>query len=92
MLAASWWHILRAPHLLSAPAATQTGSVLTRGPSVLPLVASAAAAKAAREKAASRKLMRSAVRTLHRRRSYYGSAWNALGQALLNTDLLGTCK
>lgn len=91
-LAASWWRILRPRRLASALAASQTGSVLTPGPSVLPLVASAAAAKASGDEAASNRLLRSAVRTVHHRRTYYGSAWNALGQALLNTDLLGKCR
>lgn len=65
--------------------------MLTGTPAVLPLVASAAAAKAAGDGGATSRLLGRAAAQQRSTPTYYGSAWDALGQALLMSGTLSTC-
>lgn len=90
-LAASWWPLLRPASRDDATALQPNGAVLSPGPAVLPLVASAAAAKAAGDGTATSQLLNRAAAQQHKTPTYYGGAWNALGQALLTTTTLSAC-
>lgn len=57
----------------------------------LPLVASAAAARAAGHATAARRLLNQATTVQHAHPTYYGGAWLALGQIILQSGALGTC-
>jgi endoglucanase len=57
----------------------------------LPLVAAAAAAKAAGDGPAVQPLLRQAKAQQDSHPTYYGGAWNALGTALLTTRSLSGC-
>lgn len=87
-LAARWWTLLRDPSRSAAIALSPNGTVLDGGPLPLPLVASAAAAAAAGDTAARDRLLARAGALDRSKPSYYGSAWVALGHALLTTDIL----
>jgi endoglucanase len=81
-LAARWWPLLRPGGHGQAQALRPGGAVLDPGPAVLPMVASAAAAKAASDGAAAQKLLQRAAAQQKAHPTYYGGAWDALGQAL----------
>lgn len=91
-LAAQWWPLLRPASHADALALRPNGTVLSPTPAVLPLVASAAAAKAANDGTATSQLLSKAAAQNHTTPTYYGGAWNALGQALLTTTTLSTCS
>jgi len=55
------------------------------------MVASAAAAEAANNGEAARKLLQRATAQQRTHPTYYGGAWDALGQALLTARTLSTC-
>lgn len=90
-LAARWWSLLRSGNHGQALALNPDGTVLDPSPEVLPMVASAAAAKAAGDGAAARKLLQRAKAQQRAHPTYYGGAWDALGQALLSTSALSSC-
>lgn len=87
-LAARWWTLLRNPGRSAVIALSPNGTVRDADEQPLPLVASAAAAAAAGDTAARDRLLARAGMLDTTRPSYYGSAWVALGQALLTTDML----
>lgn len=90
-LAASWWPLLRPSGRDDALALQPNGTVLSGTPAVLPLVASAAAAKAAGDGAVTGQLLRRAAAEQRHTPTYYGGAWDALGQALLTSSTFGSC-
>jgi endoglucanase len=90
-LAARWWPLLRSGDRTQALALRPDGSVLNPAPSVLPLVASAAAAGAAGDPGAASRLLRQAAAQQRDHPTYYGGAWDALGTALLTSGTLGSC-
>jgi endoglucanase len=90
-LAAHWWALLRRHGRARALALGLNGHILDPAGAPLPLVAAAAAARAAGHVHASRRLMRRAAAEQHRFPTYYGGAWVALGQALLSGALGNTC-
>jgi endo-1,4-beta-D-glucanase Y len=90
-LAARWWPMLRQNHRALALALSPDGAILNPAPAALPLVAAAAAAKAARDGPAVPRLLRQAGAQQHAHPTYYGGAWNALGTALLTTQSLRRC-
>jgi endoglucanase len=90
-LAAHWWPLLRSGDRAQALALRPDGTVLNPSPAVLPLVASAAAAKAAGDGAAVHRLLQRAMDQQQAHPTYYGGAWAALGPALLSPGALGAC-
>lgn len=90
-LAARWWTLLRPGDHTRAQALRPDGTVLNPAPAVLPMVASAAAATAAGDGAAARKLLQRATAQQRTGPTYYGGAWDALGPALLPSGPLRTC-
>jgi endo-1,4-beta-D-glucanase Y len=90
-LAARWWPLLRPAGRAQALALRQDGTVLDGTPSVLPLVAAAAAAKAAGQPAAARHLLGQAAAQQRGHPTYYGGAWQALGTVLLTSGALSGC-
>lgn len=90
-LAARWWPLVRPPGRAQALALRPDGTVLNSTPAALPLVASAASAKAAGDGAAAQRLLRQAAAEQHSHPTYYGGAWNALGAALLTSRSLSPC-
>jgi endo-1,4-beta-D-glucanase Y len=90
-LAARWWPMLRPKERAQALALSPDGAILNPAPAALPLVAAAAAAKAAGDGPAVPRLLRQAQAQQHAHPTYYGSAWNALGTALLTTKTLTGC-
>ncbi|HET9074368.1 MAG TPA: glycosyl hydrolase family 8 [Solirubrobacteraceae bacterium] len=90
-LAARWWRLLRVTGHLGLIALTPGGLPLSSARNPLSYVAAAAAARAAGDTATSAQLM-AAARTLQTQHpTYYGGAWLALGEALLNGSSLGGC-
>jgi hypothetical protein len=55
------------------------------------MIAAASAAQAAGKVGASRHLLDRAAAQQHRRRTYYGGAWTALGLALFSGALASPC-
>ena len=90
-LAATWWPLLRDGDRSTADALSLDGAVLERARSPLPLVAAAAAAAAAGAADDRDRLLDAAAAQDRVHPTYYGSAWVALGRALLQTTLLGSC-
>jgi endoglucanase len=90
-LAARWWQLLRAPARSQALALGLDGTVFTRTPGVLPLVAAASAAHAAGDTAASQRLLSRAAGQQSRYPGYYGGAWAAFGPLLISSKALGGC-
>ena len=90
-LAAAWWRLLAEPGRSTAMALDQSGGVLDALRHPLPLVAAAAAAAAAGDRSDRDRLLAEADGVARRYPTYYGSAWAALGRALLTTSLLGGC-
>jgi endoglucanase len=84
-LAASWWRNLLGSDDRSGPQALGlTGATINTDISPLPLIAGAAAATAAGEDAAASTLRSRATALALQEPRYYGDAWLALGQALLD--------
>jgi endoglucanase len=90
-LAAQWWPLLRPASHADALALSPNGTVLSPDKAVLPLVASASAAKAANDNSATSQLLNQAAAQQRNTPTYYGGAWEALGQDLLTTTTLSTC-
>ena len=90
-LAAAWWPLLSGAETSQALALGTDGQVVNDTPTPLSLVASAAAAGAAGRPRERDRLIDEAARLDVAHPTYYGSAWVALGRALLTTDLLGGC-
>lgn len=90
-LAARWWPMLHQPDRARALALSPDGAILNPAPAALPLVAVAAAAKAAGNSPAAQQLLRQAGAQQHNHPTYYGGAWTALGTALLTTKSLSSC-
>jgi endo-1,4-beta-D-glucanase Y len=90
-LAARLWPMLRQKGRAQALALRPDGTILNPGPAVLPLVAAAAAARAAGNGPAVQQLLRQAGAQQHAYPTYYGGAWNALGTVLLTTKSLSSC-
>ncbi|HWF73857.1 MAG TPA: glycosyl hydrolase family 8 [Solirubrobacteraceae bacterium] len=90
-LAARWWRILAPASRSGALALTPTGAVLQGQTSSLPYVAAAAAAGAAGDGPARARLLGQARAVERRYPTYYGAAWLALGETLLETGALGGC-
>jgi endo-1,4-beta-D-glucanase Y len=90
-LAAGWWRTLSHPARSRALSMTQQGTIVNPTSHPLPYVAAAAAASAAGDGAARDSLLARAAAADAKAPTYYGSAWLALGRALLTTRLLGGC-
>lgn len=90
-LAARWWPMLRQKGRAQALALSPDGTILDPAPAALPLVATAAAAKATGDGPAVSQLLRQAEAQQHSHPTYYGGAWDALGTALLTTKSLSGC-
>lgn len=90
-LAARWWPMLRAGGRAQALALRPDGTVLDSLSGALPLVASAAAAKADGDGTAAGQLLQRAGQVQRRYPTYYGGAWDALGTALLTSGTLSAC-
>jgi endoglucanase len=87
-LAARWWTaVLSRPGRSGSQALTLAGQVLQPASGPLPLLTSAASARAAGEGRTSRGLLIRAAGEARRQPSYYGDAWAALGPALLARSL-----
>jgi endoglucanase len=90
-LAARWWPILQDSRRARAISLRPDGAVLNGNPAPLALVASAAAAQAAGNDHAARDLLRGAAEVQRAHPTYYGGAWEALGNDLLAARGLGAC-
>jgi endo-1,4-beta-D-glucanase Y len=88
-LAARWWPLLRPAGRAQALALRPDGTVLDGTASVLPLVAAAAAARAAGQPGAAQHLLGQAAALQRAHPTYYGGAWQALGSALSAGALSG---
>jgi endoglucanase len=90
-LASRWWPLLRQPGRAQAIALRPSGAIINPAAAPLPLVAAAAAAQAADQPSADRRLLQRAHAQQHSYPTYYGGAWAALGPALLSGALGGAC-
>jgi endoglucanase len=90
-LAADWWPALSRTGRDAAIALDQHGMVRVPTPHALPLVATAASAAAAGKAPQRDSLLAQADAQNAAHPTYYGSAWVALGRALLTTGSLGGC-
>jgi endoglucanase len=86
-LAARWWRILAPSDRSGSAALGLTGRVVDAARSPLNLVAGAAAAAAAGDGRAARRLRDRAAALATRIPTYYGDAWTALGPALLDGSI-----
>jgi len=87
-LAASWWRNVLSTGDRSAPQAlTLRGATIDPNKSALTLLAGAAAATAAGETSAASSLSRRAAALARDTPTYYGNAWAALGEALLERSI-----
>jgi endo-1,4-beta-D-glucanase Y len=86
-LAAAWWRLLRPPDRSGALALAPDGTVIdgTRAP--LPLLAAAAAARAADEQDRAAELISEAATQARAAPTYYGDAWLALAAGLAERQL-----
>lgn len=91
LLAARWWRLLRWPDRARALALHPDGALLSADPASMSFVAAASAAQAAGQETASRRLLDRAAAQQHRRPTYYGGAWTALGLALFSGALASPC-
>jgi endoglucanase len=82
MVAGSWWRTLNGSGRSSALALTLDGSVLNGQTNPVPLLAAAAAARAAGDAAAASALTADAVAQARRTPTYYGDAWLAIASGL----------
>lgn len=91
-LAARWWDILSASPQRETALSLQTdGAVIQSQSNPLAPVAAAAAAGAAGDMRARGRLLAVARRQQQDHPTYYGGAWLALGETLLETGQLGGC-
>jgi hypothetical protein len=90
-LARRWWGLLRRPDRARALALHPDGDLVNSDPAPLSFVAAASAAQAADQQTASRQLLDRAAIQQHRRPTYYGGAWTALGLALFSGALASPC-
>jgi endoglucanase len=90
-LADRWWALLRRPGRAQALALRLGGSVVDPEAAPLPLVAAAAAARAAGQQAVSRQLLQRASAQQDSHPTYYGGAWAALGPVLFSGALSSAC-
>src|SRR5258708_4271246 len=67
------------------------GGMVNASYAALPLIASAAAAKSAGQRATAMRLLSRAQAQQRSDPTYYGGAWAALGPALLTSGALGAC-
>jgi endo-1,4-beta-D-glucanase Y len=88
-LAAKLWPRLQ--HEPGAPARALDGSPRGDGEHPVALVGAAAAAHAAGDQGAAKKLLDRAAKLDEEKPSYYGGAWVALGRAMLVDGSLGRC-
>jgi endoglucanase len=86
-LAARWWPKLRGSGQSQAIAMRLDGKVINEAAAPLPLVAAAAAARAAGDTSASAHLLHQAVQQQRSYPTYYGAGWAALGPAFLHGPL-----
>jgi endoglucanase len=86
-LAADWWRLLSAGDTANYLALSLTGQPISQAEHPLPMLAGAAAARAAGDTAASESLRVRANDLAGAHPTYYGDAWLALGAALFNGDL-----
>jgi endoglucanase len=87
-LAASWWNdVLSVDDRTTPIALSLKGQVMDPSTNPLPLVAGAAAAEAAGDGSRVAQLRANAVSQAERTPTYYGDAWLALGEALLDRTL-----
>ena len=91
-LAARWWRLLRPRHRSQALTLGLNGAVLDGTGTGVSGVASAAAAHAAGDDAATTRLLHKADDLQQRFPTYYGGAWTALGRTLLTSNALGACR
>ncbi|HUA44607.1 MAG TPA: glycosyl hydrolase family 8 [Solirubrobacteraceae bacterium] len=90
-LAAGWWRNVLGSRGRAGPQALGLdGSTIDAAPSPLPQLAGAAAATAAGDRIAARRLRASATTLALEDPTYYGGAWAALGPALLDGSI-GPC-
>jgi endo-1,4-beta-D-glucanase Y len=90
-LFARWWTLLRSGDRRHALSLQPDAAPLKAAPAVLPMMASAAAAQTTGDKGAARQLLQGAARQQRSHPTYYGGAWNALGQVLLTSTSLSRC-
>jgi endo-1,4-beta-D-glucanase Y len=90
-MAGRWWALLRQPGRAQAQTLLPSGVIINRAAAPLPLVAAAAAADAAGQPSAGRRLLQRANAQQHSHPTYYGGAWAALGPALLSGGRVGAC-
>jgi endoglucanase len=92
-LASRGWAFLRGPAAEDdvAPVYGLDGTPVEGGSHPAAIVAAAAAADAAGDRTAAGELLARAEAADESAPSYYGSAWVALGRAMLTTDWLGGC-
>lgn len=86
-LAATWWSLLSVGDGKTAIALSLDGQVYNSAKNPLSMVAAAATAEAAGDSASGHGLMASAAAQATQAPTYYGDAWLALGQALLDGKL-----
>lgn len=86
-LAARWWSALSRDNGARDIALSPSGAAINRQTNPLPLLAGAAAARAAGDTAAARTLRAGAAQQSQQTPTYYGDAWLALGNALLDRTL-----
>jgi len=90
-LASRWWRLLRRPDRARALALHPNGRPVNADPAPMSFVAAASAAQAAGQQTASHRLLDRAAAQQHRRPTYYGGAWTALGLALFSGALTSPC-
>ncbi|HVV75522.1 MAG TPA: glycosyl hydrolase family 8 [Mycobacteriales bacterium] len=91
-LAVRWWHAVAPTARLGPLTRSLQGAPTTAGPSALSLVAASAVAKAAGNDTQSAALLKLSSQTITKQSTYYGDAWNALGDILLTTSLIPGCS
>jgi endoglucanase len=87
-LAAAWWDLLASPSSSGAMALSLDGSVVNGTANPVPLLAAAAAARAAGDDGDAASLTKHAVELAQASPTYYGDAWAVLAQALADGSLV----
>jgi endoglucanase len=87
-LAAAWWDLLSEPDRSGAIALTLDGDVVNAAVNPLPLLASAATARAAGDADQAAALEAQAARQAHSTPTYYGDSWLALAPAVADGSLV----
>jgi endoglucanase len=90
-LVEQWWKAIASTARTGPLTRSLDGTPRAMGPSALSLVAAAATAKVAGQGDHAAALLRLAGTTASDHPTYYGDAWNALGQMLLTTDSIPGC-